>query len=75
MGKHPVFKEMKALEKLRELGPVDLIKMEERLEHNLWRIENELKKNRKPHLRAERERRIRIKKRQLEEVRRLIKQF
>jgi hypothetical protein len=75
LGKHPVFKEMKALEKLRELGPVDLIKMEERLEHNLWRIENELKKNRKPHLRAERERRIRIKKRQLKEVRRLIKQF
>ncbi|GAB2994325.1 hypothetical protein GCM10027284_09460 [Cyclobacterium sediminis] len=75
LGKHSVFKEMKALEKLRELGPIDLIKMEERLEHNLWRIENELKKNRKPHLRAERERRIRIKKRQLEEVRRLIKQF
>jgi hypothetical protein len=72
LGKHPVFDEMKELAKLRKLGPIDLVKMEERLEHNIWRIEDELSKNKKPHLQPDRERRLRVKRRQLKEVKRLI---
>jgi hypothetical protein len=72
LGRHPIFREMKELEKLRKLGPIDLVKMEERLEHNIWRIEDELRKKKKPHLQADRERRLRVKSRQLKEVKRLI---
>ncbi|GAB2993974.1 hypothetical protein GCM10027284_08950 [Cyclobacterium sediminis] len=75
LGRHPIFKEMQELNKLRKLGPIELMKMETRLEHNVWRIENELQKNKKPHLRADRERRMRIKKRQLEEVKKLLSQM
>lgn len=75
LGKHPVFAEMKELAKLRKLGPIDLVKLEERLEHNIWRIEDELRKNKRPHLQADRERRLRVKRRQLKEVKRLIAQL
>ena len=72
LGRHAIFKEMQELQQLRKLGPIDLIKMEERLEHNIWRIADQLKKNKKPHLRSDRERRMRIKKRQLAEVKKLL---
>lgn len=72
LGKHPIFAEMKELAKLRKLGPIELVKMEGRLEHTIWRIEHEMRKNKKPHLQADRERRLRIKRRQLKEVQRLI---
>lgn len=72
LGKHPIFAEMKELAKLRKLSPIELVKMEGRLEHTIWRIEHEMRKNKKPHLQADRERRLRIKRRQLKEVQRLI---
>jgi hypothetical protein len=72
LGKHPIFSWTKQLRALRKLNPVALVEKRIRLEHNVWRIESELAKNKKPHLRITREQALRSKKMQLVEVNNLI---
>ncbi|GHB44455.1 hypothetical protein [Mongoliitalea lutea] len=72
LGKHPIFQEFRNYKQLRRLNPVELIKRKTSLEHNIWRIESELSKNDKPHLKVDRERRLQQKKNELAEVDRLI---
>lgn len=75
LGKHPVFKWTRELKSLRSLNPVELVVKQQKLEHNIWRIETEIKANKKPHLLTEREQRLRFKKLQLAELNRMIGTF
>lgn len=58
LGKHPIFKHMNSLKALRQLSIKDLVLKEQKLEHNIWRINSELEKGDKPHLKEERLRRL-----------------
>jgi hypothetical protein len=75
LGKHPIFSYTRQLRALRKLNPVQLVKRRINLEHNIWRIEYQLSKNDKPHLRTAREQSLRAKKMQLVEVNHLISQI
>lgn len=55
LGLHPVFAHYKRFEKLRGLNVIDLVKEQERVKHRLWRINSEIEKGDKPHLREKRE--------------------
>lgn len=75
LGKHPVFRQLRELESLRTLNPVELVQLKGKLEHNIWRIEKELSSGTKPHLEAERTERLRWKRMQLEEVTKLLMKY
>lgn len=75
LGKHPVFKEMQRVQELRRMNPIELVKEQERIQHNIWRIENQLKKGKQPHLRVDREKRLQIKHNQLTEINRMINAY
>lgn len=72
LGKHPIFRHFNKMKNLRKLNIKDLVRKQLQLEHNIWRIESELKKKDKPHLEAERRRRLEEKKAELAEVERLL---
>lgn len=72
LGKHRIFKWTKELARLRQLKPIELITVQHKLEHNIWRIESQLKTGKQPHLQTEREQRLQLKKMQLAELNRLI---
>lgn len=72
LGKHRIFKWTKELARLRQLKPIELIPVQHKLEHNIWRIESQLKSGKQPHLQTEREQRLQLKKMQLAELNRLI---
>lgn len=73
LGKHPIFNHMNSLKSLRKLSIKDLVLKEQKLEHNIWRINSNLKKNDQPHLKDERLRRLAEKESELAEVKRLLK--
>lgn len=75
LGKHPIFKQMKELDALRKLNPVELVKLQAKLQHNIWRTEKELASGKKPHLEQERIQSLRWKKLQLEEVGKLLAKY
>ena len=72
LGKHPIFKQVRELDRLRQLNPVELIKLQGKLQHNIWRTEKELAAGTKPHLETERLESLKWKKMQLEEVNKLL---
>lgn len=75
LGDHPIFNEMKAIKALRRLNVVDLLKMKDKLQHNIWRIESEIRKGAKKHLELDRKQRLQEKQRLLAEVDRLVQEF
>ncbi|MFY0628647.1 MAG: hypothetical protein JXR07_20280 [Reichenbachiella sp.] len=72
LGKHPIFKEFEQLKNLRKQTKIELYKRQEKLEHNIWRIESEIAKNDKPHLLVDRTRRKQSKQNELSEIMRLL---
>ncbi|WP_157198413.1 hypothetical protein [Mariniradius saccharolyticus] len=72
LGQHPIFQEFKNYRNLRKMNPIELIKRKTALEHNIWRIESELRKKGKEHLKVDRERRLQRKRNELSEVDRII---
>ena len=72
LGKHPIFKHFHKVAALRKLSIKELVLQQQKLEHNLWRIESEIKKNDKPHLNSERMGRLEQKRAELSEVNRLL---
>ena len=75
LGKHEIFASMKRLESLRRMSPVELVRKQKNLSGAIWRIKNELKKGDKPHLRTEREARLKEKSLELSEVNRLLGEY
>jgi len=73
LGKHRIFDQYKKYQRLRGYNVIELVKLHENtLPHRIWRIENEIKKGDKPHLKAEREKRLQEVKSELSEVKRLL---
>lgn len=72
LGRHHIFKHMNKMKALRKMSIKELVEKQIRLEHNIWRIESELKKQDKPHLEKERSRRLKEKMAELAEVKRLL---
>lgn len=72
LGRHPIFKHLNKIKVLRKLSIKELVEKQIRLEHNVWRIESELKKQDKPHLMEERQRRLKDKQAELSEIKRLL---
>jgi hypothetical protein len=75
LGKHSIWVEMQRLKSIRQSSPVELPLMAKKLQHNIWRIKSEIAKGDKPHLRPEREKKIREKQRELQEIGRLIASY
>lgn len=75
LGKHHIFEEVKQIAKLRRLSIVDLFRRRDNLEEAIWRIESEIRKGNKPHLQTSREQRLRVKQRELREVKKIISDF
>ncbi len=59
LGKHPIFNEMKKMQALRKATAKDIFKKKKNLTDKINRIKFEIKKGDKPHLLAEREKRLR----------------
>ena len=72
LGLHPVFKHYKRFDKLRGLNVIQLVDEKKKIEHRLWRINSEIKKGDKPHLRAKRENSLKENEGELAEINRLL---
>jgi hypothetical protein len=75
LGLHPIFKTLNKLNDLRQLNVIQLIKKQQSIEHNIWRIKSELCKGDKPHLNKTRNERLQEKNIELNEINRLIQTF
>lgn len=72
LGKHPIFKQFENIKAIRKLSIKELVIKQQQLEHNIWRIESEIKKGNKPHLEASRKESLSVKIAELAEVKRLL---
>lgn len=72
LGKHPIFAHLKNVQHLKGLNIIELYDKYKKLEHNVWRIESEIKKGDKPHLDQERKNSLKYKKAELAEIKRLL---
>lgn len=75
LGKHPIFSETKRLAELRAMTVSELFRKRKNLEGAIWRINSEIAKGDKPHLLTERESRLRSKRRELDEVNKMINDY
>lgn len=58
LGKHRVFSEQRDIEELRRIPLHNLILEKERIDNNIWRVKDDIRKNLKPHLLLKRENRL-----------------
>ncbi|KAA6342250.1 hypothetical protein EZS27_009980 [termite gut metagenome] len=72
LGKHPIFKEFTRRKELLSLSVKELMHRKSKIENNIWRVKNEIKKNDKPHLDALRGERLLSYETELAEVNRLL---
>lgn len=72
LGKHPIFEESAKLRRYKTMSGYQLSREQRRLEGAVWRIRSEMSKGDKPHLREEREERLKRKMRELEAVNTMI---
>lgn len=72
LGKHPIFSAFQKRKKLLSLNVKELIVKQRRLQGNIWRVKDELKKGDKPHLELDRRARLAGYEAELEEVNRLL---
>lgn len=75
LADHPIFDRVKRLQELSKLKVLDLVKLQKKLNQNVWRIKSELAKKNKPHLDPEREASIKEKEFELSEIQRLLKSY
>lgn len=72
LGKHPIFKHYERMNTLRKLSIKELVRKQTQLQHNIWRIQDEIKKGDKPHLDADRTSRMNNRIQELNEVNKLL---
>jgi hypothetical protein len=72
LGKHPIFREFSRRKELLSLPVKELMLRKNKIENNIWRVKNEIKKKDKPHLDAERKTRLNAYEAELAEVNRLL---
>lgn len=72
LGKHPIFLEFSRRKELLSLSIKELVLRQQKIENNIWRVKNELKRGNKPHLDLERKERLSAYEAELSEVKRLL---
>ena len=72
LGHHPIFRQFSNLKLLRSMNVKDLIRREERVRKNIWRVQHEIRKGDKPALEITRREKIRGYQAELAEIRRLL---
>lgn len=72
LGKHPIFEEMKRLKTYRNSSTLQLIKQAQRVKHNIWRIRKLIESGDKPHLRFDREQKLKAYELELAELEKFI---
>jgi hypothetical protein len=72
LGKHTVFREFARRKELLAMPVKELMLRKEKIENNIWRVKNEIKKKDKPHLDALRAERLVSYETELAEVNRLL---
>jgi hypothetical protein len=72
LGKHPIFKEFTRRKELLSLSVKELMLRKSKIENNIWRVKDEIKKKDKPHLDALRAERLVSYETELAEVNRLL---
>lgn len=68
LGRHRIFEAQARVDRLRKMSVRELLRKEKQLRDNIWRIKSEIAKGDKPHLLAERERRMEDRERELQTV-------
>ena len=72
LGHHPIFRQFSNLRKLRTMSIKDLVRREDRVRKNIWRVQSEMKKGDKPNLDQTRRDKIRGYEAELAEIRRML---
>lgn len=72
LGRHPVFRHYANLRQLRAMNVRQLLRREQQVKDNLWRVRNEMKKADRPDLDQQRRDRITIYEAELAEIRRCL---
>ena len=72
LGHHPIFRQFSNLKILRSMNIKDLIRREERVKKNIWRVQSEINKGDKPQLEMARKDKIRGYQAELAEIKRLL---
>ena len=67
-----IFNEFKRRKELLGMSIKELVLRQQKIEQNIWRVKNELKKGDKPHLETERKQRLTGYEKELKEVKRLL---
>ena len=72
LGHHPIFRQFSNMKLLRSMNVKDLVRREERVKKNIWRVQSELKKGDRPDLELARRDKIRGYMSELSEIQRLL---
>lgn len=72
LGHHPIFKQFSNLRKVRTMSLRDLLRREEQVKNNIWRVESVMKRDPKPELVQTRLDRLHGYQAELAEIRRLL---
>ena len=72
LGKHPAFAEFRRRRQLNDMPVKQLVKRQQQVEMNIWRVKNELTKGTKPHLDAARRERLAGYEKELADILRLL---
>ncbi len=72
LGKHPAFAEFRRRRQLNDMPVKQLVKRQQQVEMNIWRVKNELAKGTKPHLDAQRQERLAGYEKELADILRLL---
>lgn len=72
LGKHPAFAEFRRRNGLLNLSIKELIRRQEQVENNIWRVKNEMAKGNKPHLDVVRKERLAGYEKELADIKRLL---
>ena len=68
LGRHRIFETQARVDRLRKMSVRELLRKEKQLRDNIWRIRSEIAKGDKPHLLAEREKRLVDREKELQTV-------
>lgn len=72
LGKHPAFSEFRRRSELLHLPIKELVKRQQQVLNNIWRVKNEMAKGDKPHLDAVRRERLAGYEKELADINRLL---
>lgn len=72
LGRHPLFRHINQLYKLRSMSVRDLLREQQKTRDNIWRVNSELRKGDKPHLEQKRRAKLQEYELKLQEISKLL---